>query len=76
MRRADTTASLPATPAGGTRIARAAFVCFRRNAASFLATRDRSPASSATANRPAFAAPASPIANVATGMPFGICTIE
>jgi hypothetical protein len=30
----------------------------------------------ATANSPAFAAPASPMANVATGMPFGIWTIE
>ena len=33
-------------------------------------------ASSAIANSAAFAAPASPIANVATGMPFGICTID
>src|SRR6185312_12551949 len=29
-----------------------------------------------TAKRPAFFAPASPIANVATGTPPGICTIE
>lgn len=29
-----------------------------------------------TANKPAFAAPASPIAKVATGMPLGICTID
>ena len=27
-------------------------------------------------NKPAFAAPASPIAKVATGIPFGICTID
>ena len=32
--------------------------------------------SMATANNAAFAAPAVPIANVATGMPLGICTIE
>ena len=62
--------------AGGTRIARAAFVCFRRNAASFRATAGSVPAIIATAKSPAFAAPASPIANVATGMPLGICTIE
>ena len=62
--------------AGGTRIARAAFVCFSRNAASFLATAGSVAAIIATANRPAFAAPASPIANVATGMPLGIWTIE
>src|SRR5712672_2036534 len=30
----------------------------------------------ATASRPAFAAPDGPIATVATGTPFGICTIE
>ena len=30
----------------------------------------------ATANRAALAAPASPMAKVATGMPFGICTME
>ena len=35
-----------------------------------------SPASSATANSAALVAPASPIANVATGTPAGICTIE
>ena len=29
-----------------------------------------------TANKPALAAPASPIANVATGTPLGICTID
>ena len=33
-------------------------------------------ASMATANSAAFVAPASPMANVATGMPAGICTIE
>src|SRR5262249_31943699 len=61
---------------GGTRIARAAFVWFNRNAASFLAIPGSGPASIATAKKPALAAPASPIANVATGIPFGICTIE
>ena len=33
-------------------------------------------ASMATANNAALAAPAAPMANVATGMPLGICTIE
>ena len=33
-------------------------------------------ASSATANSAAFVAPGSPIANVATGTPAGICTID
>ena len=33
-------------------------------------------ASIATANSAALAAPASPMANVATGMPFGICTMD
>ncbi len=37
---------------------------------------DRAAASIAHANSAAFAAPASPIANVATGMPVGICTID
>src|SRR5487761_2177595 len=62
--------------AGGTRIARAALVCFWRNAASFLASDGSAAARTATANSAAFAAPASPIANVATGMPLGICTID
>src|SRR5206468_12162093 len=61
---------------GGKRIARAASVCFARNAASFFATMGSLAAIIAAANSPAFAAPASPIANVATGMPFGIWTIE
>ena len=37
---------------------------------------DRSRRASRRRTSPALAAPASPIANVATGMPFGICTIE
>ena len=47
-----------------------------RNAASFLRDAGSVAAIIATANRPALAAPASPIANVATGMPLGICTID
>ena len=46
----------------------------RRRARSPVRRRRR--ASSATANSAAFVAPASPMANVATGTPAGICTIE
>ena len=45
------------------------FASLSASAASVLASR-------LTANNPALAAPASPIANVATGIPFGICTME
>ena len=47
-----------------------------RNAASLRARAGSVAAMSATAKRPALAAPASPIAKVATGMPLGICTID
>ena len=47
-----------------------------RSAASASASASSSAASRATANRPAFVAPASPMANVATGMPAGIWTID
>ena len=62
----------PAARASRVRVA----VCLARNAASLRATTGSVPAMIATANSPALAAPASPIANVATGMPFGICTID
>ena len=52
------------------------FVCFCRKAASFRASAGSPVASIATANSPAFAAPASPMAKVATGMPLGIWTID
>src|SRR5688572_5096175 len=53
-----------------------ASVCLRRNSSSFFASSLSESASSATAKSAALAAPASPIANVATGIPFGICTVE
>src|SRR3954454_23952307 len=49
-----------------------AFVCLRRNSSSFLESSLSLRERTATAKSAAFAAPASPIANVATGMPFGI----
>src|ERR1700761_6901473 len=61
---------------GGSVMACAAWFCRTRNAASFSAYSGDVPLNSDTANSAAFAAPASPIANVATGTPFGICTIE
>src|SRR3989338_3960682 len=51
-------------------------VCALRNAASFFASAASLAASMATANNPALAAPASPMAKVATGMPLGICTMD
>src|SRR3954471_12399428 len=53
-----------------------AFVCLRRNSSSFLESSLSLRERTAAAKSAAFAAPASPIANVATGMPFGICTVE
>src|SRR6185503_11237653 len=51
-------------------------VCLRRNSSSFAARPASESASTATAKSAALAAPASPIANVPTGMPLGICTVE
>ena len=51
-------------------------VCCARHRASFAVSAGSPTASIATANSAAFTAPAAPIANVATGMPRGICTIE
>lgn len=53
-------------------IARAASVWRARYASSFARSTGFSFASIATANKAAFAAPATPIAKVATGIPFGI----
>ena len=47
-----------------------------RYACSFARSSGRDVARIATASRPALAAPAAPIATVATGTPFGICTID
>ena len=47
-----------------------------RSAARAAASASSSPASRATANSAAFVAPASPMANVATGIPAGIWTID
>ena len=55
---------------------RAFSVCVARNWASFIARSPSSVASIAIANSAAFDAPASPMANVATGTPRGICTID
>src|SRR5436190_2671059 len=55
---------------------RTASVCLRRKSSSFFFMLSSPRASSATANNAALAAPASPMAKVATGMPFGICTVE
>ena len=49
---------------------------FSRYSASLRARPASEAASRLTAKRPALAAPASPMAKVATGMPLGICTIE
>ena len=54
----------------------AACVCASRHATRRSASARSVVASIATANSAAFAAPALPIANVATGTPRGICTIE
>src|SRR5262249_12731740 len=53
-----------------------ASACAARNCTSRSASFASPSASIDTANRPAFAAPASPIAKVATGMPLGICTMD
>src|SRR5688500_8565572 len=53
-----------------------ASVCLRRKASSFFPRSLSERESKATANNAALAAPASPIAKVATGMPLGICTVE
>src|SRR5262249_50158159 len=50
--------------------------CSVRKALSRSRSAGISLASRATAKRPALAAPASPMAKVATGMPLGICTME
>src|SRR5690606_25867039 len=60
----------------GSFIALTLAVCLRRKAASLPASFGWSAASMATANNPALAAPASPTAKVATGMPRGICTMD
>src|SRR5689334_3048536 len=54
----------------------AAAVCSRRKACSFSASASSVAARIATAVRAALAAPASPMAKVDTGTPFGICTID
>src|SRR6185503_14753974 len=61
---------------GGKVIAPLAVVWAVRNSASFLASAGLPRARIATANSAAFAAPASPIAKVATGTPLGIWTME
>src|SRR5882672_4826365 len=53
-----------------------ASVCFFLNSCSLEAREESERAKTATANSAALAAPASPIAKVATGMPLGICTVE
>src|SRR5688572_4183590 len=53
-----------------------ASVCFARKSESFFCMAGSDNASRATAKSAALAAPASPIAKVATGIPFGICTVE
>ena len=60
---------------GGSVMARAAAVCSARKACSFSASTGSCNASMATANSAALAAPALPIAKVATGTPLGICTM-
>ena len=57
-------------------MARAALFWRTRNAVSARASRASLRASMAMANRAALAAPASPMAKVATGTPRGICTME
>src|SRR5690606_20982155 len=51
-------------------------VCCRRNPSNACAMPSSEAASMAAANSAALAAPAAPIANVATGTPAGICTID
>src|ERR671914_1609135 len=53
-----------------------ASACLARNSISFLFRLESVKASMAMAYSAAFAAPASPIAKVATGIPLGICTVE
>src|SRR5579862_5739205 len=53
-----------------------ASVCLALNSDNFLFKPESESARSATAKSAAFAAPASPMAKVATGIPFGICTVE
>src|SRR5690606_71012 len=60
----------------GSSAASTSAVCCARNADSAEATPGWSGASIAAANRAALAAPASPMAKVATGTPAGICTID
>src|SRR5690606_23519781 len=60
----------------GSVMARAASVCAVRKACSFSRRAGSSLASRATANSAALAAPAAPMAKVATGMPLGIWTME
>ena len=61
--------------AGGKVMLRATSVCSARKASRRWRSSGFSLASRATANRAALAAPAVPMANVATGMPLGICTM-
>src|SRR5690606_26649708 len=61
---------------GGTTIERADSVCRARKPSRRSASAGSVVASVATTCSAALAAPASPIAKVATGMPRGICTIE
>src|SRR5690606_18092805 len=65
-----------AQPPGGSAMARAAALWRSRKASRRAAKASSVPASIATAYRPALAAPASPMAKVATGMPRGIWTID
>ena len=58
--------------AGGSVMPRASSVCWARKVSSCVRRRGLSNASMATANNAALAAPAVPMANVATGMPLGI----
>ena len=62
-------------PGGGTTMARAAAVCWARKASRRRDSAASSVASMATANSAALAAPACPMAKVATGTPLGICTM-
>ena len=67
--------ALTGAHAGGTVILRAVSVCAVRKSSSWRASPGFSPASRATANSAALAAPAAPMAKVATGTPLGICTM-
>jgi len=57
-------------------MANTCWCCLCLNSTSFSASVSSCIASCAIANNAALAAPASPMAKVATGMPFGICTID